>query len=394
MPKIFLFESGSTGWSGSFKSCFYIASALKAKGYSVAVGYINKSDYWSKLRGQNIPVVRFVNKLYSQEIKGQFFFKILRNIDGQMKKWLSFLPFPIDGLINFQFVSDIRKFLQEQKIDLVHTNTSFFRDVEILKIASKLYLPIICHLRGYPYRQLTLMEKNLVKYEKVCFIAISKSIQNKWIKAGLPKEKIELIYNAQPKLTEQIGEKERTVENNLECIPVRLLFVGRLSKVKGVDILIKALKNIDKKLWTLSIVGNGTEKIIFKKLAKDCEILDNITFYGYQEKVNDFYRDHDIVIVPSLKEPFGRVVIEAMQFAVPVIASDIDGPAEIIENSKDGILFEMGNSKALKEAINYLIENPEKRIELGLSGREKQKLFSEEIFMEKLLKVYNKLLIN
>ena len=142
------------------------------------------------------------------------------------------------------------------------------------------------------------------------------------------------------------------------------------------------MSGIDKKIWKLSIVGDGFERVSLEKLVKEKDLLQNVTFCGYQKEVKNFYVEHDILIVPSLKEPFGRVVIEAMQFAIPVIASNVDGPSEIIKDGEDGILFESGNVEALREAIDFLIKNPQKRIRIGGNGREKQKIFSEEVFME------------
>jgi glycosyltransferase involved in cell wall biosynthesis len=312
----------------------------------------------------------------------------LRKIDKQAKKWLPSIPFLFDNLVHQKLIDDVGEFIVNQKIDLVHTNTNFIRDIEIFKLAKKLKLPVICHLRMEPYRQLTFTENKIAKYEKARFIAISKAIMNKWIDAGLPKDKIQLIYNAQLPLDIEIKQDRR---HNLGDTPIKLLFVGRLSRVKGVDILIKSLSGIDKKIWKLSIVGDGFERISLEKLVKEKDLLQNVTFCGYQKEVKNFYVEHDILIVPSLKEPFGRVVIEAMQFAIPVIASNVDGPSEIIKDGEDGILFESGNVEALRGAIDFLIKNPQKRIRIGENGKEKQKIFSEEVFMEKLLKVYDSL---
>lgn len=392
MLKIFLFESGTTGWGGSFKSCFYITTALKKQGYSVIVGYLNKSEYWNKIAELDILTRKFYHRFYSNEIKNLILNRLLRKIDKQAKKWFSFVPFSFDNLIHHNFIVEVEKTVISQKIDLIHTNTNFIRDIEIFKLAKKLNLPVVCHLRMDPYRQLTFAEKKIAKYQKAEFVAISESIMKKWIEAGVPKQKIRLIYNAQPPLID-LYDRENKEELKLETSPISLLFVGRLSRIKGVDILINALTGIDKKLWKLSIVGDGSEKEFLKELVKDNNLSQNVTFYGYQEEIKEFYINNDILIVPSLKEPFGRVIIEAMQLSLPVIASNIDGPAEIIENGKDGILFNPGDSKDLARAIKFLINNPQERYQMGLAGREKQKLFSGEIFIEKLEKIYNSLCI-
>lgn len=390
MARIFIFESGTTGWGGSFKSCFLIATALRKIGHCIVVSYLNESDYRYKLNAQDISVKRFYHRFYSQEIRNDFFNRVLRIIDKSVKKKFAFLSSFFDSVVHYKFIINVRRFIIENGIDLVHTNTNFIRDLEVFRIARKMNFPVVCHLRTDPSRQLTFSEKKMAEYKNVIFIAVSKSIMNKWIGVGLPKDKIKLIYNAQPPLL-NLSKEIKNFDYELKKNTVHFLFVGRLSKIKGVDILVNALSGIDKKYWRLSILGDGPKEEFLKKLVDDNNLSQNIIFYGYQEEVKNFYASHDVLIVPSSRESFGRVIIEAMQFAIPVIASNIDGPSEIIKDGEDGILFESGNVEALRNSIDFLIKNPQKRIQIGKNGREKQKLFSEEVFMEKLLKVYDSL---
>lgn len=395
MHRVFLFESGSTGWSGSFKSCYYIASALEKRAdFSVTVGCFNESVYWEKLKQQGIPVIRFCNNFYTLKRKDNIFFRVLRNVDWQTKKWFGFLPFSLEGIVNRNFIKELKDFLRKKKIDLIHANTSLFRDMEILAIAKELRLPIVCHFRGYPYRNLTMTEKELVRYKKVEFVAVSKAIKMAWTQAGVPENKITVIYNAQRDLPQKIKNKlVLSLEKNEKI--VHLLFIGRLSKIKGLDTLIKALDMIKENNWHLSIVGDGEEKDYFLNMARNSRVEKKIKFEGYQANINEFFIQSDVVIAPYLKDSCPRTVIEAMQFALPVIASNVEGPAELVDDGRTGIHFAVGDAASLAKAIEFLLKNPEKRKEFGLAGREKQKrLFSEEVFMEQLIRVYDKTLRN
>jgi glycosyltransferase involved in cell wall biosynthesis len=385
MHRIFLFESGTTGWGGSFKSCYLIANALRKREAFVAVGYLNSSNYWRKLEVDNFLIKEFSHKLYSKKIKNSFCNRLLRRLDKHTKILLSLF----NNKIHNKFISEVVEFIKENNINLIHSNTNYIRDIEIFKLAKRMGLPIACHLRMEPCQKLTFFEKKIARYEKACFIAVSKAIRRKWIVAGLPKEKIKLIYNAQPQLN---SIQMKNLVDYSDNFPVKILFVGRLSKIKGVDVLINALAGINKSSWRLSIVGDGDEKNELMKLAKNRGLKENIAFCGFQKTVEDFYINHNIVVVASRKESFGRVVIEAMQFGIPVVASNIDGPAEIIENGKDGILFDVDDINGLKKALEMLISNSDKRKEIGLAGKETQKQFSEEVFMNRLSDVYQWLL--
>jgi 1,4-alpha-glucan branching enzyme len=100
----------------------------------------------------------------------------------------------------------------------------------------------------------------------------------------------------------------------------------------------------------------------------------------------------DIYVVPSVYEPFGIVVLEGMAMKKPVIASDTGGIREIINNERNGILFEPGNAKELADKISYLIIDEDRRRALGDLARKRAYIFSWERTYEKTLNVYNEIL--
>jgi len=388
-----IFNSGESGYGGCFKSCYFIADILKKNGYSPNVISINDSFYWNRLEHEGIRI-KIVNHIfYSREKNNNFFNKNLRRIFFRFKKNKYFLNFLLifNDLIHFSFMNSIKKFVKERKIKLIHTNLDFFKDISVYKAAVDLKLPVICHLRTIPKRKLTYLEKRLSGYKFSLFIAISKAVLEEWVKAGIPGFKIKLIYNSQEqiKIDEPDYEKDPVNSNS----NIHLLFVGRLVKRKGIDLLIKALSCIDNKNWILSIVGEGSEMENLRRLAKEKGLLQKITFYGFQEDVDRFYKSHNILIVPSLNEPFGRVIIEAMQYDIAIIGSNNGGIPEIIDDGKDGILFETGDVKALSKAIENLIDDHDKRTKLGLQGKEKiNTMFSEKNFNRELIKTYDQIL--
>ncbi|PVX26037.1 MAG: hypothetical protein CW691_02685, partial [Candidatus Bathyarchaeum sp.] len=138
-----------------------------------------------------------------------------------------------------------------------------------------------------------------------------------------------------------------------------ILFAGYLYKLKGVEYLIKATKIVTKTRNNikLRIIGNGPDKRHLMNLVEELKIKDKVIFEGLvpHDKMVDYYQKCDIFCFPTLGEPFGKAVIEAMACAKPVIASNIGGPSEIIENEKTGILVPPAQPEILAEKINELL---------------------------------------
>ena len=123
-----------------------------------------------------------------------------------------------------------------------------------------------------------------------------------------------------------------------------LLFVGRLSEVKGFDVLLDAfeilLKNNSSSIKCI-VIADGDQQSHYKKSVKSRMLTDNVTFMGSQNqtRISEWMNQSHLVVIPSRKEGFGLVAIEALACGTPVICSDVGGLKEIVENGKNGFLF-------------------------------------------------------
>jgi glycosyltransferase involved in cell wall biosynthesis len=104
---------------------------------------------------------------------------------------------------------------------------------------------------------------------------------------------------------------------------------------------------------------------------RDHAIESHIKFLGFREDIPTMLSQLDILVVPSLQEPFGKIVIEGMAMAKPVVASRVGGIPEIILNGETGLLVPPGDTEALRRALYTLITNPEKRYAMGRRGRQR-----------------------
>jgi len=153
---------------------------------------------------------------------------------------------------------------------------------------------------------------------------------------------------------------------------LRLVFVGRLDPVKGVPVLFDALEKVHQTRSDISleIVGGGSLKEELEARAKD---IAGVTFHGYmsQDEVAAKIEASDALVLPSYAEGLPVVYMEALASARPVIATDVAGVSELVENNQTGLLIEPGDSDQLAKAILEMADNPQKRREMGLVGRER-----------------------
>lgn len=165
------------------------------------------------------------------------------------------------------------------------------------------------------------------------------------------------------------------------------LSLGRLGYEKNIDVVLKALKNIDGKLI---IAGSGPAEKKLKKLKRELNLQNKVSFVGYvPEKLKPlYYSAADALVIASGSETQGLVVAEAMACGCPVIGANSLAIPEVLNNGKNGYLFEPGNSQELSDILSSF-DPPEKmRVNALKSGRQ----FSIENCTNKLEKLYNSLL--
>jgi len=174
-----------------------------------------------------------------------------------------------------------------------------------------------------------------------------------------------------------------------------IIFVGRLHPVKGVEYLIEAMEHIRQNdvKTKLIIVGDGTERERLEKLVKKFDLTKNVLFVGRisNEDIPKYMTLSDVLVLPSLKEGFPNILLEAMASGLPVIATNIGGISEIIKNGENGFLVEPKNSKAIAEKILSLFENNELCKIIIEKNQEDVKKYNWEDIAEKLEEKYRAL---
>lgn len=182
--------------------------------------------------------------------------------------------------------------------------------------------------------------------------------------------------------------------HHLPLSPFKLLFIGSLVPYKGLDILLKGLDRINSlPSWTLTVVGDGPDGNHLRSLATSLGINTNIRFLGSvsPDRVSQLMNDHHLLILPSHREGRPNVVLEAMAAALPVLATDIEGTRELVQNGKTGWLVPPGDVNALSGALDDIISGKRNLAAAGLAGR--QRMLEQGLTWDNTAKLYRQLYV-
>jgi glycosyltransferase involved in cell wall biosynthesis len=190
-----------------------------------------------------------------------------------------------------------------------------------------------------------------------------------------------------------LSKIDQIIQDN-KGLPI-ILFVGCFRYYKGLHLLITAMKNVPAKLL---LIGAGPEEFRLRRLVEKKSLDRKIFFLGElpDAEVNLYYKACDIFVLPShlRSEAFGLVQLEAMCCRKPVISTELGtGTSFVNIHQKTGIVVEPNNVSALSEAINYLIDHPEKRIQYGKCGYQRvNQFFTAEKMVEKTIELYREII--
>lgn len=147
-------------------------------------------------------------------------------------------------------------------------------------------------------------------------------------------------------------------------------YIGRLTPGKGLDVLLNAVKEYGEPNWCVAIVGDGEQNAELKSMVAGLGIGDRITFFGFRPDRLSFLKGFDLFALPSRSEGIPRCLMEAMAAGVPVVASDIPGCRYLVDGKTTGILFQTDHPEELAKSIKKLHADPHLRESLGRAGQE------------------------
>jgi glycosyltransferase involved in cell wall biosynthesis len=172
-----------------------------------------------------------------------------------------------------------------------------------------------------------------------------------------------------------------------------ILYVGRLAWNKGIPDLLRAMPQILEHLKRakLLICGRGKLEGVLRQQAKILGLGSSVFFTGIipPDELPSYYAASDLVVVPSIFEPFGLVPVEAMSMAKPIVACRVGGIPETVVPGETGLLVPPHDPQAIADAVTLLAQDENLRVEMGRKGRRRvESFFSLGIMCEKTMKLY------
>ncbi len=256
-------------------------------------------------------------------------------------------------------------FLLRHKIELIYINIpsdyKFF-----LKISKILKIPTIIHIH-IDFDDCDLHYFRVDQADAILFP--SKFLKNTVLKHSpwIPSEKCFYVHNAvdldifSPRSVSSL-KKDLGLNSTLPVVGI----VGQLKHIKGQHLFLRAVQSLigqEVKAHFVIVGDDNVEKgkylSFLKDMAEQLGIPEDVFFLGYRKDIPEIMSLCDLVVVPSLLEPFGRVVIEAMACGAPVVASSVGGIVEIFEDGNGGLFCKPNDAGDLAEKIKYFFDYPE-----------------------------------
>ena len=294
----------------------------------------------------------------------------------------------------FSTLYELNRFCKTNRIDLIHTDgprNAFYGGI----VARLQKIPMIWHIRA----------SNRDRYDRLLYQLSSKIIlvarilrrRFQWVKTD---DKFVTIYNGIDLSVFRNDKGNYSIRKQYGIGDEELLIsvTARVERLKGQKFLIEACGKLRSRLsnYRILIAGEIAEPAYQKEcqeLAVAYGIKDKIIFTGHVENVAQIMNATDIFVLPSLFEAFPRAVIEAMGAGRPVVATDVGGCVEAVENEVSGFIVPPGNVTALADVLHKLGKDKQLRDVVGKAARIRaEKKFNIEENVRQTEKVYHELL--
>lgn len=336
-------------------------------------------------RSKFTPFLVFPNKF--ELFKEKYNFNGLEIIPLQMNK----MYWPLRSMK--KFVTTIKKY--EIKIVHVHSQEASFVTRILARLAGVkkiVYTPQTIDIRNKKVFGLYKLFECLLSKITTIIVSVNEKDRERLIQWGIPANKIKTIYNGID-LYHYAGH-EKTPNFNDES-PV-ILQIGRLSPQKDPIKFIEGAKLILETYPRAKflMVGNGSLRNEVEVKISELELQDKVRVIGYQENVIEILKSADIITLTSAWEGTPYSILEAMACGKPVVVTDVNGCAEIVENGKTGFLTEYADVADWSQKVVFLLKNPDLAAEYGKAGRLKAEMnFSINKMMSSIEQVYLDMLI-
>lgn len=263
--------------------------------------------------------------------------------------------------------------MREEGFDLIHVHRVIPDGVAAVLLGRDLGIPVVCTAHGsdvndYPERSATARRATgwaLRHFHKM--IAVSECLRQRIIELGGERH-VQVVYNgADSALFYPRDRVETRKQLGIPAGRLVLLFVGRLTGVKALPVLLAAIRMMRARPFHLYLVGGGEMRQSLEELVLQLEIKDRCTFVGDQphEKIPDWLCAADCLVLSSTSEGFPTVIPEAMMCQTPIVATRVGGITEVVRDGDTGLLVPAGDAFSLAHALERMLHDEHLRARIG-----------------------------
>ena len=384
-----------TGWGGIGTYVYNIAHALSERGHTIHIVSLAYNSYPThkeqRVGKGSIHIHRIRPIRFPTPILNHFFFRSLEIIK-----------------FNISIILKIKKLLKSGNLDIIEA-PEWRSEAFLLSFIKPKGVPLVikCHspsvLLNEVYKNAPTLDSRFVD----------------WIERTTIRN-ANLVISPSKNLADIVSEKMGIKINDIDIIPnpldteffspipisykekneLKVLFVGRLDRLKGAHIFVEAIPIISKEMPDTSFIligrdtntgpNNSSMRTYLENLIPN-NIKERVSFFGNVERdiLIDYYRGSDVCVVPSFYENFPNTVMEAMSCGKAVVASNTGGIPEVIEDAISGLLVKTGDAKDLAEKVIMLLKKRDMRENIGINARKRiESLYSKAVVAKYVEEVY------
>ena len=348
-PRIIHIDSGRS-WRGGQRQVFLLATGLRDRGYRVLVVAPTGSPLIRRAERAGLPAYRLT-------LRGEWDIRSARELRAVAREW---------------------------DANIVHAHDARSHSIARFALLGKRQIRLIVTRRvAFPPKRVRLK----YRYGVDAFIAISEAVKSVMVRAGVPANRIDIVYSGIPAPQVKRPRNWRR-ERGWPASTVVCGIVGAMTQEKGLDMISGIARRLP------GGVFRRTRLVLLGGKGKGGTSVAGVEGFdaGFVEEIHDAVAGLDVLWHPSRSEGLGTSVIDAMAIGVPPIAFAVGGLPEVIEDGKSGILVAPGDLSAFVRAAAELITNDALRARLGEGAKARAREFDSKRMIERTAEVYDRVL--
>ena len=377
MKNILILDTGKE-WGGGTNSLLELLRRIDRKNYKFTAMYYHNFDKPGesdiKTETERLGIDFLLLDRPNQSVTAKILKELGRVLLFFNRRVRKLFIFRVD--YRFRIKKDVEKIgrvLKELNINLIYMNNQPSSNLEGIIAARNAGIRSLLHSRIEA--DLNSCEVNAVNNWLTKMVCVSEGVKRSFIKQGINGSKCSVIHNGiNTELKALISPDEIRREFGIKKEEVLIGAVGSLMKRKRFNDLIKAVAYLrdNRGLGNIKclIIGEGPERKSLQKEIERKKLNDRVILTGFRPDAISYINALDIFVLPSEREGFPRVILEAMLMKKPVIACDIAGPSEVVIEGVTGHLVPPGDMEGLAGAVFSLITSDTLRKDMGKNGRQ------------------------